>query len=153
VTLSVELKVKHTDEMKFNVELMDGRVVKLDSSEQMGHAFAPMELFLAALAGCTAMDVQWIMTRQRQKVDKFEISARGIRRAEDPRYFENVEFEYTIAGPNIRRDAVERAIRLSQEKYCSAIAMLNDQVKILITYRIFNNAGAEQKYVYAPAAS
>jgi putative redox protein len=153
MTLSVELKVKHTDDMKFNVELMDGRALKLDSSEQMGQAFAPMELFLAALAGCTAMDVQWIMDRQRQKVDKFEISARGIRREEDPRYYENVELEYTIAGPNIRREAVERAIRLSEEKYCSVRAMLNDSVKMRITYKIVSNAGPEQRYVYAPAAS
>lgn len=130
--------------------LHDGRTVKLDSSTQMNQAFTPMELFLTALAGCTAMDVQWIMDKQRQKVDKFEVSAKGTRRDEDPMYYEKVELEYTIAGPNIKKDAVERAIRLSQEKYCSVRAMLNHSVKVHTTYKITGDEGPEQKYVYTP---
>jgi len=152
-TPSVELKIKHIDEMKFSVELHDGRTVKLDSSEQMDQSFTPMELFLAALAGCTAMDVQWIMERQRQKADKFEVRATGTRRDGDPKYYEEVDLEYTIAGPNIRKEAVERAIRLSQEEYCSVRAMLNDSVKVHITYKIASDGGPEQEYVYASALS
>jgi len=136
--------------MKFQVELHDGRTIGLDSSTQMNEAFTPMELFLTALAGCTAMDVHWIMDKQRLKVDKFEVSARGVRRDEDPRYYEKVELEYTIAGPNITKDAVERAIRLSQQKYCSAMAMLNNSVKVQTTYKITGTDGIEQKYVYIP---
>ena len=112
----------------------------------MGQAFTPMELFLVALAGCTAMDVQWIMDKQRQQVDRLEISARGTRRDEDPKYYGTIELEYMLAGPGIRKDAVERAIRLSQEKYCSVKAMLKDDVKINIKYRIAN--GTEPEHVY-----
>jgi putative redox protein len=138
------LKLEHVGGLKFNVRLQDEREIELNSAKEMGQAFSPMELFLIALAGCTAMDVQWIMDRQRQQVDRLEISARGVRRDEDPTYYETVELEYTLAGPNIRKDAVERAIRLSKEKYCSVMAMLKDDVKIDIKYRLLNGTEPEQ---------
>jgi putative redox protein len=109
---------------------------------------------LAGLAGCTAMDVQWIMDKQRQQVDRLEISAQGTRRDEDPKYYETIDLEYTLAGPSIRKDAVETAIRLSQEKYCSVRAMVANSVRINITYKIANGTEPEQKYVYTtPQAS
>jgi putative redox protein len=104
----------------------------------MDDAFTPMEFFLIALAGCTAMDVQWILNRQRQKFDRFDIDVHGKRRDDDPRYYESIDLEYVFAGDGLRKDAVERAIRLSQEKYCSVRAMINDKVKFNITYKIGN---------------
>jgi putative redox protein len=147
----VSLKLERVKDLKFTVGLRDGRRIELNSADKMGQAFSPMELFLVSLAGCTAMDVQWIMDKQRQQVDRLEISALGTRRDEDPRYFENIDLEYSLAGPSIRKDAVERAIRLSLEKYCSVRAMLTERVKINITYRIANGTEPEQRYVYAPA--
>ncbi len=151
--MQVAIKLERIEGMKFNVKLPDGRGVELNSSEQMGQAFSPIELFLVALAGCTAMDVQWIMDRQRQKVDKLEISARGTRREDDPRYYETIDLEYTLSGPKIRKDAVERAIRLSQEKYCSVRAMLKESVKINITYKVTDGLGPEQEYTYTKTAT
>ena len=150
MTAQVSLKLERVKDLKFNVNLADGRRIELNSADEMGQAFTPMELFLAGLAGCTAMDVQWIMDKQRQQVDRLEISAQGTRRDEDPRYYKNIDLEYALTGPSIRRDAVERAIRLSLEKYCSVWAMLTDRVKINITYKIANGNGREQRYVYAP---
>ncbi|MGP8070789.1 MAG: OsmC family protein, partial [Candidatus Bathyarchaeia archaeon] len=72
----VSAEIHHSEGLKFNVEL-DGRRIQLDSSEEMGQAFTPMELFLVALAGCTAMDVQWIMDKQRQKLNRFDIAING----------------------------------------------------------------------------
>jgi putative redox protein len=111
-----------------------------------------MELFLVSLAGCTAMDVQWILEKQRQKVEGLEISVRGVRREEDPAYYEKIYLEYSVRGQSIRKDAVERAIRLSQEKYCPVRAMIKETVKTHITYTIANGKGTEQKFVY-PALS
>jgi putative redox protein len=110
-----------------------------------------MELFLVALAGCTAMDVQWIMERQRQKVEKFDMAVDGTRRGEDPKYYESIDIRYNLAGPDLRKDAVERAIRLSLEKYCSVRAMLKDSVKLNITYTIATGAQPETVYAYAPS--
>ncbi|HUK49937.1 MAG TPA: OsmC family protein [Terriglobales bacterium] len=134
--------------MKFTVEVAQGRKMELNSVEAMGQAFTPMELFLVALAGCTAMDIQWIMSRQRQQVDKFEVLVRGTRREKDPRYYEEIDLEYILVGAGIKRNAVERAIRLSQNEYCSVRAMLKDSVKLNISYTIADG-GTEQKFAYA----
>jgi putative redox protein len=151
--MSVSVKLQRVEELKFNVEFPDGRKVELNSAERMGQAFTPMELFLVSLGGCTAMDIQWIMSRQRQKLDKLEVSVRGTRRKEDPRYYENIELEYLLTGQNLKKVAVERAVRLSQEKYCSVRAMMNESVKLKISYAILNGEGQEQKFIYtAPTA-
>jgi len=146
----VSAELHHSEGLKFNVEL-GGRRIQLDSSKQMGKAFTPMELFLVALAGCTAMDVEWIMERQRQKLNHFDISINGTRRKEDPKYYDKIDIRYSLAGDSIRKDAVERAIRLSQEKYCSVRAMLKDSVKLNITYTIANGKQPKQEYTLAPA--
>jgi putative redox protein len=146
-------KLKWSDELKFSVEVGDGRRIELNSAEQMGQAFAPMELFLVALAGCTAMDIQWILSRQRQKLERLEISVQGTRRDEDPRYFETIDLGYLVGGQDINKNAVERAIRLSAEKYCSVRAMLKETVKLNITYTIQNGKEAPQRFTYATAAN
>jgi putative redox protein len=110
-----------------------------------------MELFLVALAGCTAMDVQWIMDKERQNVEKFNMTVNGIRRGEDPKYYESIDIRYSFAGPDLRKDAVEHAIRLSLEKYCSVRAMVKDSVKLNITYTIATGAQPETLYAYAPS--
>jgi len=143
--LQVSVKLTKVEGLKFDGEMADGRRISLNSAEEMGQAFTPMELFLFALAGCTAMDVQWIMDRQRQQVDKLEVSARGERRDEDPRYYESVDLEYLLAGPALRKEAVERAIRLSLDKYCSVKAMLGESIKVNSTYRIENAIDAQQQ--------
>lgn len=127
--------------------------MELDSSDEMGTAFSPMELFLVSLAGCTAMDIQWIMSRQRQKVETFELAIKGKRRDEDPRYYESVDLNYAIGGPNIKKTAVERAIRLSQQKYCSVHAMLKDNVRLNVSYTITDSEGNPQTYTYTAPAS
>jgi putative redox protein len=99
------------------------------------------------------MDVQWIMDRERQKVDNFEISISGTRREEDPKYYETIDLEYTLHGQGLRKDIVDRAIRLSQEEYCSVRAMLNDSVKLNITYTISNGTDPVQKHTYCAQKS
>jgi len=141
------VKLHHSEALKFDVNVA-GRRLELNSSEAMGQAFTPMELFLVALAGCTAMDVQWIMDRQRQKLDKFDMTISGVRRKEDPKYYESIDITYSFTGRGIRRDAVERAIRLSHEKYCSVRAMVKDSVKLNITYTTTDGTHPETRYTY-----
>jgi putative redox protein len=150
--VEVSTKLRWSNELKFNAEVAPGRSLELNSAKEMGGAFTPMELFLVALAGCTAMDVQWIMRRERQEVDRFEVSAKGKRREEEPQYYESIDLEYVISGRNLTRNAIERAIRLSQEKYCSVRAMLKDNVRLNTTYTIIDPKGAEERFTYtAPA--
>ncbi len=145
--MAVSAKLQWNDGLKFSVEVAQDRKIELNSVEEMGRAFTPMELFLVALAGCTAMDIQWIMNRQRQQVNRFEVLVSGTRREKDPRYYEKIDLEYIIAGAGITRNAVERAIRLSQEEYCSVRAMLKDSVKFNIRYTIADQ-GHEKKFEY-----
>jgi putative redox protein len=150
--VEVSAKLRWSNELKFNAEVAAGRSLELNSAKEMGGAFTPMELFLVALAGCTAMDVQWIMSRERQEVDRFEVSVKGKQREEDPQYYEAIDLEYIIGGRNLTKNAVERAIRLSHEKYCPVRAMLNGNVRLNITYTIAGPNGAEQRFTYtAPA--
>ena len=149
----VTAKLEWVNGLQFNVNLPESRTVELNSAEEIGEAFTPMELFLVALAGCSAMDLQWIMEKQRQKVDKFEVSIRGVRRDEDPRYFERIIVEYSFIGQNISKDAVERAVRLSHEKYCSVKAMIKDSVRVDISYTITDNQGTKQKFHYLALAA
>jgi putative redox protein len=150
--MEVSVKLRWRKELAFAAEIAKGRIVELNSSKEMGNAFSPMELFLVSLAGCTAMDVQWIMNRQRQQIDKFDLSIKGKRRDNDPRYYESIDLNYAIAGPNIKKTAVERAIRLSQQKYCSVHAMLKDNVKLNVSYTIDNGKGNPETCTYASSA-
>jgi len=145
--MSVSAHLSWHQGLKFQARIGD-RTLQLDSAEKIIGAFTPMEIFLLALGGCTAMDVRWIMDKQRQKVDRFEIEVHGKRREDDPRYYESIDLEYIFAGEGIRQNAVERAIRLSQEKYCSVRAMINDKVRFNITYKIENQNHSE-KFVFA----
>ena len=150
--MSVSVNLTWDSGLKFEAKLND-RKIQLNSADQMDSAFTPMELFLVSLAGCTAMDVQWILERQRQKIEYFQIIAKGKRRDEDPRSYESIDLEYVVKGANIRKDAVERAIRLSQEKYCSVRAMVKDSVKLNITYRISDGNKPEEKFDYKTGIS
>jgi len=150
--MSVSINLTWDSGLKFEAQLND-RKIQLNSADQMDSAFNPMELFLVSLAGCTAMDVQWILERQRQKVEFFEITANGKRRDEDPRSYESIDLAYVVKGANIRKDAIERAIRLSLEKYCSVRAMVKDSVKLNITYRISDGNKPEEKFDYKTGSS
>lgn len=81
---------------------------------------SPMSLFLSAVAGCTAMDVLSIVQKKRQQVDNLEIEIVGRRAETHPKVYTDVDITYIIYGKDIDPAAVERAIELSQTKYCSA---------------------------------
>lgn len=93
-------------------------------------SFSPMELFLLGLAGCTGVDVVLILEKRRQLLKEFRIKVRGLRRPEYPRIYTEIEIEYYFCGKNLDVNAINQAIQLSQEKYCSASAMLRQSARI-----------------------
>jgi putative redox protein len=99
-----------------------------------------MELMLIGMAGCTAYDVAAILGKKRQEVTGLEVSARAERAEEPPRVYTRIEIEYLVRGRAIRPKAVEDAIRLSKEKYCSASIMLGKTAEISTSYRIEDGA-------------
>jgi putative redox protein len=86
--------------------------------------FRPTELVLVALAGCTAMDVISILAKKRVEVTSFEVNTHGERADADPKAFTSFRVEYVVRGRNIDPAAVERAVELSESKYCSVMATL-----------------------------
>jgi putative redox protein len=87
--------------------------------------FRPTELLLVGLAGCTAMDVISILSKKRQHVIGFEVKAHGERAEQDPKRFTSFLVEYIVKGEGIDPAAVERAVELSEAKYCSVMATLS----------------------------
>ena len=95
-----------------------------------------MDLVLIGMVGCTAYDVIGILQKKRQAVTGLEVSARAVRAEEPPRIYTQIDVTYVVRGRGIRLKAVEDAIRLSKEKYCSASIMLGKTAHITTSYRI-----------------
>ncbi len=120
----------------FGSTFPDGKIV-FDSDESVGghdRGFRPLELLLVGLAGCTAMDVISILKKKKQDVTGFEVAVEGVQAAEHPKYFTEITVVYRVTGRNIDPAAVERAVELSETKYCPASDML--RAKAAITHRI-----------------
>jgi putative redox protein len=90
----------------------------------------PMELLLAGLGGCTGYDVVSILNKSRQEISKVDITIEADRADLDPKVFTNIVITFKVSGKNLSRKIVERAIRLSADKYCSASIMLSKTAKI-----------------------
>jgi putative redox protein len=113
--------------MSFAAETGSGHRVAMDGAvEGGGHNLAPrpMEMVLAGTGGCTAYDVVLILKRGRHDVRGCEVKLVAERAATDPKVFTHIEFRFVVRGRDLPRDAVERAVALSHEKYCSASVML-----------------------------
>lgn len=84
----------------------------------------PMELVLAGTGGCTAYDVVLILRRGRHDVQRCDVTLKAERADSDPKIFTKIHFHFIVVGRALKHETVERAIRLSHEKFCSATAML-----------------------------
>ncbi len=132
-------RVVWQSDMKFEGSALSGFSVPLDASAEHGgqdSGFRPLELMLVSLAGCTALDVLSILKKKRQEVTAFEVRVYSKRADDHPKVYTDLWVEYLVTGHNIDPAAVERAIELSENKYCSAQAMLRPTVNIRSTYRI-----------------
>lgn len=126
-------KVVWTGDMAFTGTAEDGFLIPLDAVKAVGGhgmGFRPLQLFAIGLAGCTAMDVISILKKKRQEVTEFEVSTAIERAAEHPKVFTKIVLEYRLKGKNLDRDAVERAVELSETKYCPAQTMLAQVAEI-----------------------
>jgi putative redox protein len=118
-------------DLTFDAE-MDGHHVVLDASPGFGddRGPTPMSMLLVALAGCTAMDAISILKKSRQPVTDFVVRAEGEQVEDHPRRFSRITLWYEVHGEGVDRGAVERAVSLSQERYCSVLAMLEKAAEI-----------------------
>lgn len=113
--------------------------VTMDAPTDLGGFGAgprPMELMLIAIAGCAAMDVLAILKKKRARIDRFDMEVKAEQENEHPQVFTIIDLNYTFTGDRINPVDVERAIKLTDEKYCAATAMVKGVAKINHHYRI-----------------
>jgi len=133
--MTMEAQVTWVEDKRFVGRASSGHAVVVDASaEKVGSS--PMELVLIGMAGCTAYDVVSILEKKRQAVTGVEVIARAERAETPPRVYTEIAVEYVIRGQGVKPKAVEDAIRLSEEKYCSASIMLGKTAHIVTSYRI-----------------
>ena len=134
-----QVNVKWVDGLQFVANNNRGHSVVMDhmpGEGEIAHGPIPMELLLAGIGACTAMDVISILKKQRQKVLGFEIVVKGERRKDPPMIYSKIHVEYVVKGHNIDPKKLEKAIALSVEKYCSVGAMLRAAAKVTESFRI-----------------
>jgi putative redox protein len=121
------------DGMSFVAESGSGHLVSMDGAPDGGGrnlAPRPMEMVLIGTGGCTAYDVVLILKRGRHDVRSCEVSLHAERAPTDPKVFTAITLRFTVRGRNLDTAAVERAVALSHDKYCSATIMLAKTAEI-----------------------
>ncbi len=126
--------------MRFDVKAGSGHEVVVDMLDglegQPSPGFSPMEMLLVGLAGCTGISVLSILQAKRQKITGYELRVHGKRAEQHPKVFVEISVEHIVTGQGVQPVAVERAIELSETRYCGAEAMLGKTARITHTYRI-----------------
>jgi len=120
-----------TDKDRFVGEATSAHAIAVDAGD-VKTAPSPMELVLISLCGCTASDVVGILRKKREKFTSLEVRAEADRADDYPKVYTRIRLVYRVAGP-VSRKAVEDAVRLSKEKYCSVSAMLAKSAEISFT--------------------
>lgn len=129
----MDCRVSWFDGMSFVAETGSGHLVAMDGAAEGGGrnlAPRPMELVLAGTGGCTAYDVVMILRRGRHDISGCEVKLSAERSAHDPKVFTRIHMHFILTGKGLKPEAIERAIKLSAEKYCSASIMLGKTAEI-----------------------
>lgn len=133
-------KVKWTGGRQFIGIDEAGHSVVMDASAAYGGegtGIRPIELLLHAVAGCTAMDVVSILEKKRQEFSGLRIEVSATQREDEfPKIYTDINVEYVVEGDAVDPKAVQRAIELSEDKYCSVKGMIGPQVRMSSSFRI-----------------
>ena len=132
--------------MGFVAETGSGHLLTMDGAPDGGGrnlAPRPMETVLAGTGGCTAYDVVLILKRGRHDVRGCSVKLSAERAATDPKVFTKIHMHFTVRGHKLPAPAVERAIAMSHEKYCSASAMLAKSAEMTTSFELVEDAAAQ----------
>lgn len=125
--MSTTAKITWVDGMLMVAEGGTGHTITMDGAPDIGGrnlASRPMEVLLMGMGGCTAIDVVSMLKKQRQDIEGVEVSLVAERAEDHPKVYTSVKLVYTVRGRKLNKALVERAVSLSDEKYCSATAMV-----------------------------
>ncbi len=131
--MATTAKISWVDGALFVAEGGSGHSFTMDGSPEVGGrnlASRPMEVVLMGMGGCTAIDVVSMLKKQRQDIEGVEVALEAERATGHPMVFSAVKLVYTVRGRKLNKALVERAVSLSDEKYCSATAMIRKSAAI-----------------------
>jgi len=131
--------VKWLDHMSFVGESGSGHSVVMDGAPDDGGrnmGVRPMEMVLLGMGGCTAFDLVLILQRQRQAISDCQVELEAERAAEAPKVFTKIHVHYIVSGKGLDANKVERAVKLTAEKYCSVSIMLSATAEITHDFEI-----------------
>ena len=135
----ITARVKLIEGMQMLGESGSGHALVMDAAPSVGGrdmGVRPMELLLIGMGGCASIDVVTILRKGRHTVTDCVATLKGVRAETDPKVFLEIFLHFVVTGKGLPANAVERAIRLSEETYCSASAMLGKTAKIQTSYEI-----------------
>jgi|SRR5438045_1927735 len=135
----VEAQAIWQDGERFVVQASSGHAFVVDSDRNSNTGPGPMELVLIGLCACTATDVVSILRKKREPFTSVKVHAEAERAKEPPTVYEQIKLIYTVGG-NVQKKAVEDAVRLSKEKYCSVSAMLQKTAQISFEIKYMDTA-------------
>lgn len=128
----MKVNVNWSGDMAFEAEV-NGFRIPLDADEKVGGKNTgprPKPLILVALAGCTGMDVVSILGKMKVIPDYFNVEVSGEMTEEHPKYYNKIHLKYIFRGNNLPMDKLEKAVILSQEKYCGVSEMLRKAAEL-----------------------
>ena len=128
--------VRYAGDEFFTASTPSGHELKIDVKSGRRAAPGPLELFIAGLASCTSADVISVLLKKRQQVSAYRVEVLTQRREEHPRAFTRIELKHIVHGKQISAEAVERAIDLSTNKYCSAVATVRPTAEVVTSFEI-----------------
>lgn len=135
----MKCRVKWLDHMSFVGESDSGHSVVMDGAPEFGGrnlGIRPMEMLLLGLGGCTAFDIVMILNKSRQPIVDCEVEIDAERAQEVPKVFTRIHVHFVISGRQLDPVKVEKAVKLSADKYCSASEMLGKVAKITHDFEI-----------------
>ena len=132
-------KITWKQGLAFDVDLL-GYTFKIDADEEFGgkgYGPVPKPLVLSALAGCTGMDVVAILNKMQIPFEGFQVEVDGELTSEHPKVYHSIRIQYKFEGPRLELEKIQKAIKLSLDKYCGVAAMLKKTAAI--TYEVYLN--------------
>jgi putative redox protein len=135
----MKARIQLAEGMTFVAESGSGHAVVVDAAPDVGGRDLgprPMELVLMGTGACSAIDVVHILRKARQAITDCVVELDAERAAEDPKVFTRIHLHYVVTGKGLATAQVERAIKLSKEKYCSATIMLAKTAEITYDFEV-----------------
>lgn len=137
----MQARVKWLDHMSFVGESGSGHSVVMDGPPQAGGrnlGIRPMEMLLLGMGGCASFDIVMILQKGRQAITDCDVEITAERAEKEPKIFTKIHLHFTVSGKQLNAARVEKAIKLSAEKYCSASIMLGKSAEITHDFNIID---------------